>query len=141
MKVVARILIILLAAAVVSGVAYALVQSGLVAAAGPGLSRERAEGRLAGQAGEFRRPPAALQGRLPEAGALDRAARGFADGDFRREGRGGVNLSAHTWGTWGRNLGIIAVIVLVVALINRLAGRRRARPRRPTPVDAASGTA
>lgn len=80
-----------------------------------------AEGRLPGQAGEFRRPPAALQGRLPDAGAFDRAGRGFAGGDFRREGRGGVNLSARTWAAQGRNPGIIAVIVLAAALINRLA--------------------
>jgi hypothetical protein len=133
-KQIARILIILLAAGIVSGIAYALVQSGLVAAAGPGPGRERdfagfmAEGRLSGRGGSGQ-PPAALRGRFPEGGAFDRAGRGFADEDFRREGRGGVNLSARTWATWGKNLGIIAVIVLVVALVNRVVGRWRARPR------------
>jgi hypothetical protein len=143
MKVVARILIILLAAGIVSGIAYVLVQSGLVAAAGPGPGRERdfagfmAEGRLSGR-GESGQPPAALRGRFPEGGAFDRQGRGFADGDFRREGRGGINLSARTWATWGKNLGIIAAITLVVALVNWAVGRRRARPR-PVALGGSSG--
>lgn len=145
MKVMGRILIILLAAGIVSGSAYALVQSGVVVAPGPGLGRERGfpgrleEGRLPGGAGEFGQPPAALRGRLPEGGAFNRADRGFTDGDFRREGRGGIHFSSRTWATLGRNLGIIAAIVLVVGLVNWASAQRRMRQRRAA-LDASSGT-
>lgn len=113
MKIIGRILLILLAAVVVSGVTYAFSQT---ARGGRGSF----EGR-----GEFRGEPGQLppdfdnrgtgQSGLP--GNFERRARG---GDFDRE-FGGLSLTIIL-----RNLAMIAVIILVVQLL-RL-GWRKLRP-------------
>ena len=100
MKSIGRILIILLAASLVVGTAWALTRDGTNAQFTPGEARFRPEG------GDSFAP-----GQLPE---------GFWEGGFDRGRRGGFLPIS-----WIRNIGLIMVIVAVFVFIEYLIDRVR----------------
>jgi hypothetical protein len=101
MKTLGRILIILFAAAVVIGGAYALLQTSAAQAL---VGQPMGQGKLAGQA----EPPDFANGQNAQPGEI----RGGPGGDrVEREGGGG------SWETVGRNLLEIVVIVATVQVV------------------------
>ena len=120
MKIIGRILLILLAAVVVSGVTYAFSQT---AAAQPLPAARGGRGGFegGGPRGELGQLP-------PDFGNRDAGQGGFP-GDFEREARGGDfdrEFGGLSLTIVLRNLAMIAVIILVVQLL-RL-GWRKLRP-------------
>jgi len=104
-KIIVRILVILLAASIVVGAAWALTRNGTNAQFAPG-GDFGGEGFVPGQ------PPQGFgQGQRPE---------GFRDGGFDRGRRGGFLPFG-----WIRNIGLITVIVVVVVFVDYLIDRRR----------------
>ena len=103
MKTIGRILIILLAASVVIGGAWALTLNGANAQLAPGEAGFRQNGNFDGQG--------FAPGQRPE---------GFREGGFDGGRRGGFLPFG-----WIRNIGLIAVIVAVVVFVEYLMDRRR----------------
>ena len=104
MKIIARILIILLAASVVVGATWALTRNNANAQFAPGEGRFRPDG------GDFNGQGFG-PGQRPE---------GFREGGFDR-GRRGSFLPLG----WIKNIGLIAVIVAVVVFVEYLMDRSR----------------
>lgn len=103
MKVIARIIIILLAAGVVVGAAWTLTRNGANAQFAPGEARFLPNGDFGSEG--------FVPGQRPE---------GFREGGFDRGRRDGFLPFG-----WIRNIGLIAVIVAVVVFIEYVMDRRR----------------
>jgi hypothetical protein len=130
MKIIGRILVILAAALIVVGAAYAFFQTDVAAQLTPGrrggefVERGLPEGEHLerGLRPEFRDED--FSGHLPE---------GFGRGEFqhggRHGGRSGSILGLFSFLSIGRHLLTIGVIVLVVVMIDRLISWRKRRVR------------
>ena len=114
MKIIGRILIILLAASVVVGAAWALTRNGANVQFAPDEARFRPDGDFGGQGFVPDQSPQGFgQGQRPE---------GFREGSFDRGRRGGFLPLG-----WIKNIGLIAVIVAVVVFVEHVMDRRRRR--------------
>jgi hypothetical protein len=113
MKTIGRILIILLAATLVVGVTWALTRNGANTRFTPGGDRFRPEG------GNFE-SQRFFPGQPPNGFNPNQRPEGFRDGGFERGRRGGFFLFGRL-----RNIGIIAVIVVVVIFAESFWNRAR----------------
>ena len=112
MKIIGRILIILLAASVVVGAAWALTRNGANAQFAPGEARFRPDGDSDGQG--------FAPGQLPDGFSPGQRPEGFREGGFDRGRRGGFLPLG-----WIKNIGLIAVIVAVIVFVEYVMDRRR----------------
>lgn len=114
MKTIGRILIILLAAGVVVGGAWALTRNGANTQFAPGEAGFRQNGNFDGQG--------FAPGQHPE---------GFREGGFGRDRRDGRFLPLG----WIRNIGLIAVVVAVTVFAERVMDKMRIKRATKIPED------
>jgi hypothetical protein len=108
-----RILIILLAATVVVGVAWLLTRNGANAQFAPGGAQFRPGGDFGGEG--------FVPGQPPEGFNPSQRLEGLREGGFDRDRRSGGFLPFG----WIKNFLLIAVIVAVVVFVEYLLGKRR----------------
>lgn len=127
MKIIGRILIILLAASVVVGAAWALTRNGANAQLAPGEARTRPGGDFNGER--------LVPGQAPDGFNPNQRPEGLREGGFDRGRQSGFLPIG-----WIKNFVLIAIIVAVVVFIEFVMDRRRRKRLVNVPHDDAQQT-